>query len=158
MPPVTALLHARNDALRIGRALETLRFPAEVIVVDHGSTDRTIAVARQYGVRIVSAAENCDQYLPVTNEWIFCLTTRESITEDLESSLFEWSLLPACNVAAGLCYSVSIREELNQGWIQHSQPETRLVPRKWPFAPNLLPEPCPSAQMLEGALCRFWLP
>ena len=37
MPPFTALLHTHNDALRLGRALETLFAGSEILIVDHHS-------------------------------------------------------------------------------------------------------------------------
>jgi glycosyltransferase involved in cell wall biosynthesis len=55
MPPLTALLHTTNDALRLGRALETLLPCAELLIVDHHSTDATLRVARAYGARILPA-------------------------------------------------------------------------------------------------------
>jgi glycosyltransferase involved in cell wall biosynthesis len=55
MPPITALLHTTNDALRLGRALETLLPCAEIIIVDHHSADATRRIARDYGARIVTA-------------------------------------------------------------------------------------------------------
>jgi|GEM_PF-1186275 len=150
---MTALLFARNDALRIGRALETLRFPAEILVVDDQSSDRTVAVARQYGARVVPAGEfaRCST-IPTTQEWIFCLTPRESVSEDLEAALFEWSLLPAGAVQPGECFSVGVREDVDQAWTSHAQPETRLVSRDWRIGPDGLPVPCPKALLLAGTI------
>ena len=47
-----ALLAATIRAVEA--AMPALGVPAEIIVVDDGSTDRTAAIARQYGVRVVS--------------------------------------------------------------------------------------------------------
>ena len=41
MPKTTALLHTHNDALRLGRALDSLRPCDEVLVIDEGSEDDT---------------------------------------------------------------------------------------------------------------------
>ena len=55
MPSITALLHTENDALRLGRCLETL-YPCDYIhVVDHGSQDGTVPLAREYGARVIAA-------------------------------------------------------------------------------------------------------
>jgi glycosyltransferase involved in cell wall biosynthesis len=159
MPPITALLFARNDGLRIGRALETLRFPAETIVVDQASSDRTAAVARQYGARVVSAAQlERTSTIPAANQWIFYLTPRESIGDDLEATLLEWCALPALQVSERVCFCVRVREEFDYGWVSQFHPETRLVPRKWNLRANGLPLPSPTAQLLPGALLRFSLP
>ena len=159
MPAITALLFARNDALRIGRALETLRFPAEILVVDDQSSDRTVAVSRQYGARVIAAGELARaSTISTAQEWIFCMTPRESVSEDLEAVLFEWSLLPAGAVLPGDCFSVGVREDVDQGSISHAAPETRLVPRDWRIGPDGLPLACPKAQLLAGTIRRFSLP
>jgi glycosyltransferase involved in cell wall biosynthesis len=55
MASITALLHTHNDALRLGRALETLYACDEILLVDHGSRDDTVRIARQYGAKVVEA-------------------------------------------------------------------------------------------------------
>ena len=48
MPSITALIHTSNDALRLGRLLETL-YPCDtIVVVDHRSQDKTLRLAREY--------------------------------------------------------------------------------------------------------------
>jgi glycosyltransferase involved in cell wall biosynthesis len=117
MPPFTALLHTENDALRLGRALETLFPCSEVLVIDHHSVDATLRVAREYGARIVLADDGATtrRYSGLAHyEWVFCLDAAESITEALQASLFEWSLLPASAVAGTPAFSVSVREQVGE--------------------------------------------
>jgi len=161
MPPITALLHTANDALRLGRALETLHPCSEILIVDHHSADATLRVAREYGARIVladnSAATN--RFLEIArHDWILRLDANESITEALQASLFEWSLLPAAAVAGAPAFSVSGREQVGEDWQDFPAQETRLVPRNWTFWSGRLPGHQPSAIVLEGALLRFAFP
>src|SRR5579859_6120498 len=98
MPAFAALLHTRNDARRLGRSLETLLPCSEIVIVDHGSTDSTIRVARRYGARVMHAEQSLGKegYSSIANcGWIFCLTSEESFTEGLQAALFEWSFLLA---------------------------------------------------------------
>ncbi|MFW5994834.1 MAG: glycosyltransferase [Spirochaetia bacterium] len=57
-PSITCVIPARNEAERIGSLLASLGTqslaPAEIIVVDDGSTDSTAVVAERYGVRVLS--------------------------------------------------------------------------------------------------------
>ncbi len=54
-PLISVIVCARNEEARIGRALECVlaNEPAEVIVVDGGSEDDTVAIAERYGVRVI---------------------------------------------------------------------------------------------------------
>jgi len=165
MPPITALLHTFNDALRLGRTLETLLPCAEVLIVDHHSADATQRVAREYGARVVSAGDQTpsNHYLDLArHDWIFCVEPGESITEALQASLFEWSALPSHavvdGVTGGSAFSVSVREQTGENWLNFPAPETRLIPRSWSLWQGRLPAHEPSAIALEGALLRFTMP
>src|ERR1700753_3367141 len=93
MTKLTALIHARNDALRLGRCLETMYPCDDIIVVDHGSTDGTVKVALAYGARIIGYEPSKDPARDRgTGGWILCLDPREALTEGLAASLFEWKL------------------------------------------------------------------
>ncbi len=159
MPPITALLHTENDALRLGRTLEMLLPCHDLLIVDHHSTDATLRVAREYGARIVTADSQtgANHYLDLAgSDWILCMEPAESITESLQASLFEWSALAA--PARGTAFSVFVREQTGENWLELPAPETRLVPRDWTRWQGQLPAPEPSAIALEGELLRFALP
>jgi len=161
MPPITALLHTTNDALRLGRALETLLPCFEILIVDHHSADATLRVAREYGARIVPANSHAsaNDYLEMARyDWIFCLDPAESLTEGLQASLFEWSSLAASAVANAPAFSVCGREQIGEDWHAFPEPETRLVPRSWTLWRGQLPGLQSSAVALEGELLRFAFP
>lgn len=53
MEKISATILALNEEHRIAACLESLRDIAEeIIVVDSGSTDRTVEICRQYGCRV----------------------------------------------------------------------------------------------------------
>jgi glycosyltransferase involved in cell wall biosynthesis len=161
MPPITALLHTKNDALRLGRALETLFPCAEILIVDHDSVDATRRIARQYGTRIIGATwdEPVQNYLGLArNDWIFCIEPRESITESLQVSLLEWSAFSPQSVAGASAFSVHLREQFGDVWMDSPTPEVRLVPRNWTLWCGRLPTYDHSAIVLEGELSRFDYP
>jgi glycosyltransferase involved in cell wall biosynthesis len=166
MPPITALLHTADDGLRLGRALESLRACDEILIVDQGSRDATLRIAREYGARIISiprgdledGASPARYCALARHDWLFCVEARESLSEGLEASLFEWKSLREDEVDNSTAFSVFLREERASGWQEHSTRQTRLVPRNWKRWQGWLPVDDPSAIALEGELLRFVLP
>ena len=156
MPPITAVLLTKNDALRLGRCLETLYPCDHIIVVDHGSQDHTLSLAREYGARIVKAMPGVPRlgsYGSPGSSWLLFLDPRESLSESLAASLYEWRWGGDPHSP----YSLFLREETAQGWSELPRAQTRLVPRNWDRWDGMLPADisCPA---LEGPLLRFAFP
>jgi hypothetical protein len=161
MPPITALLHTTNDALRLGRTLEMLLPCAEILILDHHSADATRRIAREYGARIVAADSyaGAKHYLDLArHDWILCMEPGESVNEGLQASLFEWSALPRHAVLNDVAFSVFVRKQTGEAWRELPEPETRLVPRSWNLWHERLPASDDSDVALEGELLRFDLP
>jgi len=163
MPPITALLHTENDAFRLGRCLETLYPCDDILVVDHASWDHTPLLAREYGARVVAAVPGAlpTHYLGSTaSNWIRCLDPRESLTESLAASLYEWK--SSHSAPAAPAYSVFLREETAEGWVEVPTAQTRLVPAAWAHWSKTLPDNRPAALdltiNLAGPLLRFAFP
>jgi glycosyltransferase involved in cell wall biosynthesis len=159
MPAITAVIHTNNDALRLGRALEMLYPCDEICVIDHASRDATVDVAREYGARVVNVEAEVPAIHSVPHDpsaWIFCLDPRESLTESLVASLYEWKTE---HLPGGVsCFSVYLREETAQGWIVNPVAQTRLVPANWNRWEQMFPANDPAAVALEGELLRFVFP
>lgn len=51
--PVTVVILARDEELNIGRALGSVAWAAQTIVIDSGSTDRTVGIARDAGATVI---------------------------------------------------------------------------------------------------------
>ncbi len=161
MATITALLHTENDGLRLGRALETLYACDDILVLDYGSSDATVRVARDYGARVVGATPGAgpEDYLrSARSGWILCLDPCESLTESLSASLFEWKSESLQARSSAPAFSVFLREETAQGWVDVPTAQTRLVPHDWSRWQGRLPIADPSARALEGELLRFKLP
>jgi glycosyltransferase involved in cell wall biosynthesis len=155
MPKITALLHVCDDERRLGRALDSLRPCDEVIVVDHGSHDESIKVAREHGARIIKAVQGVSKGAyaqDAHHDWILCLLPSESLAEDLEASLLEWKHSdPAKD---GLGYNMQVREQNGMGW-KTLTPEMRLVNRKQLNWLEDLPPETPGAPLMAGNILRI---
>jgi len=160
MPPITAILHTHNDAVRLGRALETLHPCDEILIVDHGSTDATLHVARQHAARISIAAPGqtpSDQAAAACHDWILCLLPSESLSEGLQASLFEWKLYESEEVRNIPTCSALVKLETEQGWLENVS-STRLVPKLWERWNGNLPADDLGSLLLQGDLLRFSRP
>jgi glycosyltransferase involved in cell wall biosynthesis len=158
MPKITALLHTHNDALRLGRALESLRACDELLIIDDSSEDETDKVARQHGATLKKSISGVTQgayVMDATYDWVLCLLPSEAISEGLEAALFEWKEKdPEENTA---CLMVAIREEMENGW-QLREPEVRLVNRKLVNWIGEMPPNQMCDTTLAGELLRFHQP
>jgi hypothetical protein len=163
MLSLTALLHTCNDGLRLGRCLETAYACSEIVIIDHGSTDDTLHVAREFGAKIVHAdseTRGASAIAPTrfaVTEWVLCLDPRESLSEALAASLLEWKWEHA-NGPNLSPRAILLREEKAHGWVENPVPQTRLVPAKWNRWQGRFPESHPSSATLEGKLLRFAFP
>ena len=169
MPKLTALLHVHNDALRIGRALDSLRAADEILVVDHGSTDDTVKIARHHGATVREGVPGVNPGVYVIDahhDWILCLLPNESLSEGLEASLFEWKnrVEEPLNHAEkdaqapfNPTYSVTVREETDSGW-RTLAPETRLLNRKQINWSEAVPPNHADSVLLQGEVLRFSKP
>ncbi len=159
MRRLAAVLHTRNDGLRLGRCLETLYPCDEILIVDNGSTDQTLRIAREYGAKIFEGIDRADYRWgsAVDAEWLLCLDPCESLTEGLAASLFEWKSLHADRMEPP-AFSVFLREETDQGWVDNPEAQTRLVPRNWQRWKDYRPLPEQASIVLSGEVLRFAFP
>jgi glycosyltransferase involved in cell wall biosynthesis len=152
---LTALLHTCDDALHLGRSLDSLRACDEVIVVDHGSSDHTVDVARGHGAKVVSAVNGVDRGAYVqdaANDWILCLRPSEAVGDDLEASLNEWRENEQPESAIG--FNIAIREQNGRAWTSLPA-EMRLANRKQINWTGDLPPENPNAPSLQGHILRI---
>ena len=169
MPKITALLHTHNDAPRIGRALDSLRAADEILVVDHGSTDDTVKIARQHGATVKEGVPGVNPGVYVIDahhDWILCLLPNESVSEGLEASLFEWKehvdepLDHADKDAQAACnqtFAAAIREETDNRW-RTLPTQTRLINRKQINWSEAIPPNNEASVVLAGEVLRFSKP
>ena len=154
MPKITALLHTHNDALRLGRALDSLRPCDEVLVIDDDSEDDTEKIAREHGAHLKQAIPGVTPgayAMDALHDWVLCLRPNESLSDDLEAALFEWKEKEVDGIA---CFSVPIRQENGAGW-QKFPPEVRLVNRTRMNWVGEMPSHEACGAVLDGDLLSF---
>jgi glycosyltransferase involved in cell wall biosynthesis len=95
MPKISAIIPTFNEAHNIAAAIDSVAFADEVIVVDSFSTDETIAIAKEKGVRILqreyqNSASQKNWTIPQASyEWIVLLDADERIDENLKNEILK---------------------------------------------------------------------
>lgn len=101
---ITATIITQDEERNIVRAIESLRCADEILVLDSGSTDRTVELATNLGARVVEtawrgyAAQKNWAAEQASHDWILSLDADEALTEALEAEI--WNLKkngPACD-------------------------------------------------------------
>jgi glycosyltransferase involved in cell wall biosynthesis len=123
MNRISACLITLNEEHNLPRVLASLKDVAdEIVVVDAGSTDGTIAIAKQHGAAVfVRPWTNYSEQknfaaARAQNEWILSLDADEELSTELAQSLMEWKRRGAeCSV-----YEVARKTWYLGAWIRHS--------------------------------------
>ena len=89
MPRLSVVVITRNEAANVRAALESVRWADELVVVDSGSTDETVCIARQIANRVTQhawegygAQKNFASGL-ATHDWILSLDADERVSPGL---------------------------------------------------------------------------
>ncbi len=122
MPKLSVITLAFNEETNIAECLATVRWADEIIVVDSGSTDRTVALARQFTDKVLTvewrgygATKNL-ALEHATGEWILWLDADERVPAELAAEMQE-VLRSNDEVIAG--YAVARRAYFLGRWIKH---------------------------------------
>lgn len=93
MPGLSAIIITRNEAANIGDCLDSVAFCDERIVVDSGSNDDTVRIAREKGARVVDhafagygAQKNVALAL-AQGEWVLSLDADERVSHALREEI-----------------------------------------------------------------------
>lgn len=101
---LSAVLITRDAAATLPACLETLKFCDEILVVDAGSTDGTVELARQHGARVIEThwrgfgAQKQFAVEQAAHDWVLCIDADERVTPELTASIR--AVLPAPNFVA----------------------------------------------------------
>jgi glycosyltransferase involved in cell wall biosynthesis len=92
-PTVAVVLIVRNEAARLRDCLASIRWADEIVILDTGSTDETVAIAREFTGKVHSAAFSGfgplkNQALDLaTCDWILSVDADERVTPELQQEI-----------------------------------------------------------------------
>jgi len=122
---LTVALIVKNEELNLSKCLETVKWADEIVVLDAGSSDKTIEIAKQYTDKVYINADwqgygvqrqRLQEY--VTTDWILMLDADERLTTELTSEIKKAITLDNKNTVYALprlswCFGDFIR---HSGW------------------------------------------
>jgi len=89
VPPLSVLVVTRDEEADLGECLRSCAFADEIVVVDSGSEDRTVEIAREHGARVLvhefeSHARQKNWGLEqVTHSWVLVVDADERVSPPL---------------------------------------------------------------------------
>jgi glycosyltransferase involved in cell wall biosynthesis len=95
MPKLSVVIIARDEERDLPRTLDALGFADELLVVDSGSVDRTVEVARSRGARVLAHAFAGFGPLKrwavsqALHDWVLCVDADEVVTPELAAAIRE---------------------------------------------------------------------
>jgi len=120
--PLSVTIIAKNEERNIAKALESVSFADEIIVVDSESSDRTCEIARQRHAKVIvrpwpgHVAQKNYAISQATHDWILSIDADEVVSERLAISIKHALEDPPTDITA---YRVSRKVWYLGRWIRH---------------------------------------
>ena len=121
MHKLSVIIITRDEEKNIERCLKSVLWADEIVVVDSGSTDRTMAIAKKHTRKIIQrewpgyAAQKAFALDRASHDWVLSIDADEEVTEPLREeirTLLEGE--PACDG-----YRIPRKANFLGGWITH---------------------------------------
>ena len=92
---ITVSIITKNEESNIKRCLESIRWADEIIVVDSGSTDKTLKICQTYHCKIIETewlGFGLTKQIGVnaaSNDWVLSIDADEEVTSELKNNILE---------------------------------------------------------------------
>jgi glycosyltransferase involved in cell wall biosynthesis len=114
-----------NEAENLERTLASVRFADEIVVVDSGSTDRTVEIARSFGAKVFSetwkgfALQKNSAIDHCVGTWVLSLDADEELTDELQAEIRNMLEADAQIVPQVDGYYLRLRHVFLGRWMRH---------------------------------------
>lgn len=109
--PFSAVLITHNSEAVLPACLQSLTFADEIVIVDSGSTDATLDIARRFNAKVVQqhwlgfGKQKQFAVAQASHDWVLCVDTDERVSDalrtnllkELEAPRFHAYDMPRCN-------------------------------------------------------------
>lgn len=90
---ISAIILAKNEAVRMGKCLESLAWADERIVIDNDSTDDTAKIAKKLGAKVINSSDKSFAgrrnlgLKEAKGDWILYVDADEIVSEELKKQI-----------------------------------------------------------------------
>ncbi len=135
--PVSVVIIAYNEAVRLSACLRSVKFADEIVLVDSGSTDGTVELAESQGCRVVRQTwlgfgrQKQFAVQQASHDWVLCLDADERVSAELRTNILKLLAQPPLRKA----YRMPRCNYFMGRWLRHGEgypdPVLRLFDRRY---------------------------
>ncbi|AJX72731.1 LPS biosynthesis protein [Burkholderia pseudomallei] len=120
-PTLGVALIARNAAARLAQCLDALSFVDDIVVIENGSSDDTVAIARAHGARVITTddwpgfgIQKNRAVDALSTDWVLSIDTDEIVSPELANAIRAAIRAPLADV-----YEIDRLSSFCGRWIRH---------------------------------------
>src|SRR5258708_13315780 len=119
---VSAVIITLDAGSQLEPCLQSVAFADEIVVVDSGSTDRTVEIAEEHGARVVQQAwlgygqQKRFSVGQASNDWVLCVDADEHVSAELRGSIEK-----ALSGPAFRAYEMARCNRFMGRWLRHGE-------------------------------------
>jgi glycosyltransferase involved in cell wall biosynthesis len=125
--PLSLCVITRDAGKEIAGCLASVPFAGDVVVVDSGSRDDTLEVARGRGARVLAhawegyGAQKNFAVAQAAHDWVLCLDADERVSPELAAAIGELFAAAPRDAAGAAAYAMARRNRFLGRWLGHGE-------------------------------------
>ena len=119
---LSVVIITRNEEHNLGRTLASVAWADERIIVDSGSTDRTLEIAREHDAKVFQeswkgyAQQKNSAIAKASSDWVLSIDADEEVSSELRENIEQVAETPGRNAVG---YFIARRNFFLGRWIRH---------------------------------------